>query len=611
MTMCRIATFAAFMLVAMLSRAGGDVAIVVPQQPTDVEMSAADELRDAAEKMTGTALPIVREGEPCGARTRFWIGATAQAGDKGFAFDEILVRPVEGGVVLTGDPKRGVLYAVVDYLERDCGVRWWTSTESDYPKLPALPVPAKARRHAPTFKYREVYYRDVLDPGFKVHLRSNFASRTSVMNAPQYDIPLEKGGSYRFPRFENRLSAYHTMFVFVPPKKHFAAHPEWFSMRDGRRVPKQLCLTNPEMEALFTSNVIEHVRRDPGASFIQVSQMDNDCPCQCAACRAVEDEEGGAPSAPLLRFVNRVAEAVEKVRPDIMIDTFAYKYTRRAPTKTRPRENVVVRLCDIECAFNRTHEEQPDSGFMKDLEDWSRIARGRLFLWTYTTDFLNYLLPHPNYHVLAPNLRLFAARGAVGVFEQGDVLCAAGEFAPLRTWVLAHLNWDVSVDERKLADEFLRGYYGADSAPHLRRYLDLLTAAAVRPESGSIGCYHKDDPWLSLDDALELEAEMSAAVRAAELAGDPWRLRVQRERLSLDNLWLIRWDEWRKEAQSRGLAWRKGEFEPFAMRWIAECAAFGVYSHKEFNTKGFSEKARLLLDRIDGRDRTRRGEISH
>lgn len=573
--------------------------IVVPAGATDVERAAADELRIAAEKMTGRQWPVVTEGSGLPEKPCYLIGRTKAAGDRPFALDEIHVRPVDGGVVLTGEATRGPLYAVIDYLEHECGVRWWTSTESHFPKLAILPLPTAERRHVPTFKYREVYYRDALDSDFKVHLRSNFASRTSLMNSDQHDIPPEKGGSYRFPVFPGRLSAYHTMFVFVPPDKYFPDHPEWFSLVDGKRVPKQLCLTNPEMESVFTESVIEALRRDPDAKFIQVSQMDNSSPCECASCRAVEAEEGGAHAAPLLRFVNRVAEEVERVRPDVRIDTFAYKYTRRAPTRTRPRSNVVVRLCDIECAFNRTHEEQPDSGFARDLMDWSRLAEGRLFVWTYTTNFSGYMLPHPNYHVQAPNLRFFAKSGAVGVFEQGDVQCSAGEFAPLRTWVLAHLNWDATADEKKLEEEFLTGYYGP-AAPHLRRYLDVLCETGRRAASGKIGCYHKTDSWMTLSDMLSLDAAMTAAVAAADRAGAPWRRRVRRERISLDNLWISRWDDWKAEASAGRDVWTKGSYADFACRWICDCASYGVLSFRECGPFGFCEYAERIMNRIDG-----------
>lgn len=62
---------------------------------------------------------------------------------------------------------------------------------------------------------------------------------------------------------------------------------------------------------------------------------------------------------------------------------------------------------------------------------------------------------HPNIGVIAPNIRLFAERGVVGVFEQGDVLSCAGSFAALRHYLASHLLWDPADDETRLIDEFI------------------------------------------------------------------------------------------------------------------------------------------------------------
>ena len=46
-----------------------------------------------------------------------------------------------------------------------------------------------------------------------------------------------------------------------------------------------------------------------------------------------------------------VAEAIEKDSPNVRIDTLAYQYTRKPPRTIRPRANVIIRLCSIECCF--------------------------------------------------------------------------------------------------------------------------------------------------------------------------------------------------------------------------------------------------------------------
>ena len=48
---------------------------------------------------------------------------------------------------------------------------------------------------------------------------------------------------------------------------------------------------------------------------------------------------------PLLRAVNAVAAAIEGEFPGVAISTMAYQHTSKPPLKTRPRQNVIIRLC--------------------------------------------------------------------------------------------------------------------------------------------------------------------------------------------------------------------------------------------------------------------------
>lgn len=558
-------------------------AIVLPDSPTAVERTAADELKAAVRRISGEEWQIVPErAEPAGERN-FLIGATraaARIAPAAWRTDEILVAPLSNGsIVLAGDPVRGPIYAVDTYLEDVCGVRWWTSAESDYPTLREMPPVVSAIRHAPVFRYRETYYRDGFNADFKVRMKGNFSSRTRFMYTPMEFIPKEKGGDHRLYYFESRGSAYHSHFETLPPSRHFASHPEWYSEIGGRRVAKQLCLTNDEMAEAYIAETLRRLRTDPAVDFISVSQNDWAGPCDCVRCRAVIAEEG-AISGLYLRFANRVAEAVEREFPSVTVDTFAYRFTRKPPRLTRPRMNVTVRLCDIECAFNAPIATSGlDDDFLADLREWGRLAPGRLYIWDYATDFVSYMMPHPNLDVLGPNLRLFAGSGVTGVFEQGDALCSAGSFAALEHWVIAHLLWDPSRDARGLRDAFILGYYGEAAAPHVRRCRDIVDGAGAKAAAQGIkvGCYHLSvTNFMDRATALAAADALDRAIEAAERSGGPYAERLRREKLSFDHMKLVSWKDWGLEG-SRDEAFRA---------WAAECRRFGVEAWRETTDRG-------------------------
>lgn len=580
----------AALAVAVVCTGEAAIVVVTPDSPTAVETSAALELAGELGKCLGTSLKIVRESAAKGG-TRLFVGATRAAGKarggterRPYRIDEVFLKSVDGGVVMDGDPARAPLYAVDLYLEKYCGVRWWTSTEAMHPKLDEVPVRGVDLEYAPQFKYRETYYLDGFDPLFKVRSKGNFTSLTRYLLTDVKFIPPELGGNHRLYFFKGRRSAYHSFFEVLPPKEYFGRHPEWYSLVNGRREAKQLCLANAEMKAEFIKETLKRLREDSSVDFIQVSQNDWHGYCKCEKCRAMMDEDGGAPSGPYLRFANDVAEAVEKEFPKVRIDTFAYQFTRRAPAKTRPRHNVVVRLCDIECDFARPLASPlppRKAEFVQDLADWKRVAGGNLFIWDYLANFSGYMIPHPNINSIAPNIRLFAENGAVGVFEQGDALCSAGSFATLRHYITSHLLWDPSLDEKRLLDEFIEGYYGRAAAPFLKKFMAVVENGPKKTRQ-VVKCLHRGCPFLTGDDKLRAAQHMDEAVAAAEKEGGPYAARVRRERLSVDHMMLLNYDILRDIARRRGFKWTRPETRAEAVEnWIRDVKALGVKARRE------------------------------
>ena len=354
-----------------------DYSIVLPEKPTPVEKTAASELQTYLEKATGAKLPIVSEKQAAGEKKTFLIGATVEGqkllGDlklEDLDYDGILLKRFGDRILLAGHPVRGTLYAVYSFLEEQVGVRWWTSNCEMVPNRPTLSIGKLDKVYAPKIRIREAYYRDM---GNGV-----FAARNKC-NGQGNRITPEFGGHQRFSLFV------HTFYPLLPPEKYFKDHPEWYSFREGKRQHKysQLCLSNPEMRRELTQNVLKRLRSDPGAALISISQNDWYGRCECEKCKAIEEAEG-SPAGLLLDCVNEVAREVEKEFPDVLVETLAYQYTRKPPKTVRPRKNVVVRLCSIECSFaqNRleSDSEQKIPRRYAEVESRDRAAALRLGL---------------------------------------------------------------------------------------------------------------------------------------------------------------------------------------------------------------------------------------
>ena len=446
--------------------APADCVIALPAAPTPSQETAASELCDHVRKMTGVELAVVRGADLQGRRVA--IRSWTDKGDDAFrlsATDRELA--IEGG-------SRGVLYGVYELLERFGGCRWYSSWHSVVPKAPRFSVPAGFRdEQKPAFSMRFPFWHDVRqNPRFAARLRVNGPHSAKPADPAFGGVPYRWGGG---------MGNCHTFQALCPVGKYGKSHPEYFALHNGVRdvhtSDPQLCLTNPDVLKLITEETLSRIRKDPSAGCYGVSQNDNQRYCTCDECRRVDEEEGSH-AGTMIRFVNAVAEAVEKKFPSAVIETLAYQYTRRPPAKTRPRGNVFVCLCTIECDFSQPLPEsryQTNIDFVRDIEGWARISQ-RLYVWDYTVNFAHYLMPMVNFDALAGNIRFFRRNGVTDLFEQGVSTRNEGHhafFAELKAYTLAKLLWNPDLDEEKLFDGFIRGYYGK-GAPAIKTYFDAL-----------------------------------------------------------------------------------------------------------------------------------------
>ena len=323
-------------------------------------------------------------------------------------------------------------------------------------------------------------------------------------------------------------------------------------MVKGERLKKrsQLCLTNPDVLRIVTSNVLERIRSDPGAKFYGVSQNDWYNYCECPSCKAVDDEEESH-AGTMIRFVNAVAEAVEKEFPNAIIETLAYQYTRKPPKKTRLRHNVVPCLCTIECDFSRPIPESPygqNASFMADINGW-KTQTDQLYVWDYTTDFSHYPMPFPNVYALQGNIKFFRDNNVKELFEQGAYQGRHADFAELKTWLLSKWMWNPELPMKPLLDDFFKGYYGK-AAPYIRDYFEgihtVQLSRSLSPDkplrifddvsksavSQTFLTHVADDCWRKALEAVKDDPATSYNVRMAAFSVDYLKLERLRPKLA-------------------------------------------------------------------------------
>jgi len=471
-----------------------DYAIVIPSTPTPQDRKAAEDLAFWLGEMTGAKFPVVADSEAPG-ETEICIGRTdrlakadvpqaqADLGDDGYAIGVAGKR-----LYLLGGRKRGAINAVFALLEEDLGCRWYPTlnmkdgvpipdpTANSIPQTRSLRFQPVPRSYVPPFMYRAPGYVNAYEPVW--------ALRNRIHGAYPDPFPEEWGGDVDWRGFA------HEMGRLVPASEYFEEHPEYYSQVDGKRATRQLCMTNPDVIRVLTENLRSRLRESPHVEFADVSPNDGGGHCTCPDCTAL-NEENGSPSGSQIHFVNQVAQGLEKEFPGVKLMTAAYMDSKNPPTKIRAHKNVAIFLANDAHSWLKplvpftTASWDFSEGYRQAIVGWTHVC-DTILVWDYFTNFQHFLAPMPNLHVLEPSVRFYEKHNVKGIYMQGGYI-AAGEFYPMRTWVIAKMLWDPSRSVDDLVQEFILGYYGK-AAPAIAEYRALLDRVSTphRNDTNSI-----------------------------------------------------------------------------------------------------------------------------
>lgn len=429
---------------------------------------------------TGAELKIAAEGEVND--YEICIGKTDRETEKVTAAREGLSRSgvavVADGtkIFLTGYGEQGVIYSMYQFLEDYLGYRFYANDYQIAKLEYAKEFPSDLNyTYSPVFIGRDTDWLDV----------------TAGYGKTRYS-DLEYTNALRLNGYWARYGGNYAAFGgdLVGCGGHGMAN------LTGTSSDTQPCLSDENIYQTALKNVRARLAANP-TQIIDIGQNDNENFCKCEKCNAVDmahsyDGENPYPAASLINFVNRIAKDIKEDYPEAYICTLAYGYSKAAPKDITVEDNVIIRLCNIECCFAHplddescTYNDTANSAYMENIGRWSDIAKN-LYIWDYTTNFNRYIAPFPNFEVLWENIQIYRDHGAIAVFEEGDRDAQNVEFADMRSYLVAKLMWnpDMTKDEyNQMMEEYMRDYYGAGWR-YIERFIELTTADAQRYHMG-------------------------------------------------------------------------------------------------------------------------------
>lgn len=505
---------------AIVSHGRSDYRIVVPGKASPAVRYAADELQSFFEQITGVRLPVVPEAEagngpafllgPC--KRHVSAGLVERAGK--LREDGVLIKTSGHDIALLGQNERGHLYSVYVLLERYLGVCFLAWDCTVVPKRAELTLPEIDYAYSPPFMYRETLYFNSFPREIAARQR---------LNGPYTKCDASVGGKIDFYPYV------HSFDDLFPPEEYFGDHPEYFGLQNGKRVAghvhAQICLSNPDVLRIAKEKVLGWIDEHPDVPIIDVSQNDGNGACECEKCTAIVNEEGSQ-HGPILRFVNAIADEVAEKHPDKWVETLAYAYSTKPPAVTRPRDNVIIRLCHAGCYFHGFEQCGLGAGLTNYVSEWSKLTR-RIFIWHYSTNFAHYIAPNQNLDGLAKDIGYYGSHGVNGLMVQCNYQGPGGELAELRQYLAAQLMWDPSQDPMRIRTEFCDGYYGKASR-HVLELLALMDRTAQAPDVHAFGAW---DPQNTV--TPEFLADALSILERARSASESSTVRNRVEKLML------------------------------------------------------------------------------
>jgi hypothetical protein len=427
-------------------------------------------------------------------------------------------------VLIAGGGRVGTLYGVYDLLHR-LGVRWFApgDVHEEVPGVKGLPVLDLDVTEKPDFLTRGFHaWEDRGNPDFLLWMARN---RMNYWCVEQSNHPLvrklgiqmscgthfdqhyfiDPGSPYPYdhPRFKGDEKKPKDPYPVSDQYQgdsnkdgklsYFQAHPEWYAMVKGKRVPgirgeggTNYCTSNADATTEFVKNYVQGLvdGRYKSADIVRLWTLDGGRWCQCAKCKAL-----GIPTERYLRLVHALAAGIKKARAagrihrPIIVRFLVYADILRPPTRPLPAD-FDYDMCSgtffpiVRCYVHNFDNPacSRNSHYRRQLHGWAtdpkRHYRGQLCIGEYYNVSGYKCLPICFMHTMANDIPYYHKAGARHFHYMHVVTRNWGNKA-LTNYQMARQLWDVKTDCEALWKDYFARRYGPAAAT-MRRFYESL-----------------------------------------------------------------------------------------------------------------------------------------
>ncbi|MCX7887058.1 MAG: DUF4838 domain-containing protein [Verrucomicrobiae bacterium] len=453
------------------------------------ECFAAVELQRYLRRMTGRAddFAVASREPPDGDVIRVGGTPIPNVGPEGY---RIQSRIVNGRRITTlcGGSRVGTLYAAYDLLYR-LGSRWFAPGElhEEVPRINGIPDMDVTEK--PAFTTRGfLAWENRGDPEFLLWMARNRLN--------YWCVEQKERGLMRKLGIRMACGLHDAQELFLNPARYFEAHPEWFALVKGKRVPgikgmfgTNFCTSNAAAVNEFMKNYVQALVHGAysDADVVRFWMLDGGKWCECDNCKAL-----GSPTDRNLLLVHRFALEIEKARQagriqrPITITFLAYADVVEPPLQPLPPgfdyETCVATFYPIRRCYVHKFDDpscEPNSRYLKQLRGWAvvpeRHYRGQIAIGEYYNISRFRSLPICFMRTMASDIPCYYKLGARH-FDYMHVTCRNWGSKALTNYQMARQLWDASTDCEALWQDYFAKRYGP-AAKTMRAFYESLERA--------------------------------------------------------------------------------------------------------------------------------------
>lgn len=384
----------------------------------------------------------------------------------------------EKGIRLSACTSLGLQNALYALLDR-WGCRWVTVGELGecIPKVTRLTVPAGTLSP-------KVYNDFSIDPSGSGSAYTDFYARNQA-------------------GFLNWATLQHYWLYALPPEKYFAAHPEWYSLIAGKRQPRQLCTSNPEVVAEMIKAAKTFLGGGANRVCFPMDPMDGIDFCQCDKCRALDvpgQFTNGAPSVTdrVLHFVNQVAAGIKDEFPDRYVGFYAYWTHVDLPLREKPAPNVIIGVTRMNnCLLHLMPTPKcSTSDFHKLVRGWQKLTPN---VTAYEYDPISWTggLPCPIWLDMGRSLKtMLVDMGVKGSYSDMGVLAASQAGTFMNRYIPLRMKVNPNQTPEAVLHDMCQAFFGPAAEPMEAHFVEMAKATdRAHPGLAGIGVgttfYHR------------------------------------------------------------------------------------------------------------------------